>query len=115
EHEQGDPDDRDELLQPVEREAVLGRGGGDRRGRDGGGDRVVRRRSGDEDAVDLVPALEDLLRGLQVEDGGRRDAQRLHAAEAGDADDGEVVRTAAGRDLDLVAEAVALVLGGRRV
>src|SRR6185503_20439171 len=49
------------------------------------------------------------------EDGGRRDAQRLHAAEAGDADDGEVVRAAAGRDLDLVAEAVALVLGGRRV
>ena len=71
--------------------------------------------AGDEDPVDLVAAAEQLLRGREVEDGGRRDAHRLHAAEARDADDLEVVRDAARGDLHGRADAVVLVLGRRGV
>ena len=104
EHEQRDPDDRDELLQPVEREAVLLRGGDDLRLRQRVGQvgRAARRRGRRRSPPTRIPsyrspAVEQLLRGAQVEHGRRRGAERLDAAEARDADDLELVLLAARR------------------
>ena len=81
-------DDRDELLQPVEREAVLlGRGLDlglrQRRGQVAAHLRRRRRRRAPSTRIEsYAPGLvEQVLRGVQVEDRDRRGAQRLDGAE----------------------------------
>ena len=121
EHQQRDPDDRDELLQAVEREAVLLRGGHDLRPAAAPRRRPLRSCAAgdavapaDEDRVDLVAATEQLA----ARRAGRRRPtvavpSDLTRAEARDADD--LVSRAprrASRSARVEPTAVVLVLGG---
>ena len=71
--------------------------------------------AGHEREVDLVRLLEQLLRGLEVEDhdGGAAEARR--GAEAGEADELELALRLGGGDRDLVAELEVLLVGGAGV
>ena len=71
--------------------------------------------AGDVGEVDLARLLEQLLRGLEVEDHDRRPAEARRVAEAGEADELELALRLGGGDRDLVADLEVLLVGGAGV
>ena len=71
--------------------------------------------AGDGDRVELALAVEERLRGRDVEDRERRRAERLDVAVLGDPDDLEVLLRLQRRDLDRLADREVLAVGGAGV